>query len=236
MVLKRLLQIVTLQVLMSIAASLTFHMPANAEPTRPTSESARLQPTNHPQPSTRPQSDSAEFSASKRRSLRNTKSKVKKRKAKKPRSHARTRSTLAGRSAHRTPVNPLVLDEQAMIVRPEEADSELVAEARRWIGTNPTDRASLWCATFMNFVLERTGRVGTGSDLARSFANYGQLIYGPQVGAIAVMTRGKNGGHVGVVSGIDPKGNPIVVSGNYGRTVAEAVIPYSRVYAYVLPN
>jgi uncharacterized protein (TIGR02594 family) len=119
--------------------------------------------------------------------------------------------------------------------------SDVVSEARRWLGTNPTGWASVWCGRFMNFVLERTGRHGTGSNLARSFASYGSRIGGPQVGAIAVMGRsgraagGSAGGHVGVVSGIDPNGNPIIISGNHGHTVAEAVYPRGRIFAYVMP-
>ena len=115
--------------------------------------------------------------------------------------------------------------------------SNVVAEARRYIGSgNPTGRSSLWCARFMNMVLERSGHKGTGSDMARSFAGYGQRISGPQVGAIAVMSRGRRGGHVGIVSGIDPKGNPIVISGNHGHRVAEATYSRGRVYAYVMPS
>lgn len=115
--------------------------------------------------------------------------------------------------------------------------SNVVAEARRYIGSgNPTSRARLWCARFMNMVLERSGHKGTGSDMARSFANYGQRISGPQVGAIAVMSRGRRGGHVGIVSGIDAKGNPIVISGNHGHRVAEATYSRGRVYAYVMPS
>ncbi|MGB3445073.1 MAG: TIGR02594 family protein, partial [Xanthobacteraceae bacterium] len=30
--------------------------------------------------------------------------------------------------------------------------------------------------------------------------------------------------------------NPIIVSGNHGRKVAEAVYPRGRVYAYVMPT
>jgi uncharacterized protein (TIGR02594 family) len=113
--------------------------------------------------------------------------------------------------------------------------SDVVAEARRYIGGNPTNRGSLWCARFMNMVLERSGHHGTGSDLARSFASYGQRVSGPQIGAIAVMGR-RGGGHVGVVSGIDASGNPIVVSGNNGNRVREAPISRGRIYAYVLPT
>ncbi len=114
--------------------------------------------------------------------------------------------------------------------------SSLVAEARRYIGGNPTGRSRLWCARFMNFVLQRSGHKGTGSDMARSFASYGQRISGPQVGAIAVMSRGRRGGHVGIVSGIDANGNPIVISGNHGHRVAEATYSRGRIYAYVMPS
>jgi uncharacterized protein (TIGR02594 family) len=113
--------------------------------------------------------------------------------------------------------------------------SSIVAEARRYIGGNPTGRASLWCARFMNMVLQRSGLKGTGSDMASSFANYGHRVSGPQVGSIAVMYR-RGGGHVGVVSGIDANGNPILVSGNYGNRVREAVYPRGRIYAYVMPT
>jgi uncharacterized protein (TIGR02594 family) len=112
----------------------------------------------------------------------------------------------------------------------------LVREARKYMGTNPTDRSRLWCATFMNMVLAKAGYAGTNSDAARSFAQYGRRISEPRVGAIAVLTRGKNGGHVGVVSGIDAHGNPIVISGNHGRKVGEAIYPRSRVLAYVMPS
>ncbi len=114
--------------------------------------------------------------------------------------------------------------------------SNIVAEARRYIGGNPTGRGSLWCARFMNMVLQHTGHRGTGSDMARSFARYGQRISGPRVGAIAVMSRRGGGGHVGVVSGIDSRGNPILVSGNYGHRVREAPVSRGRIYAYVVPT
>jgi uncharacterized protein (TIGR02594 family) len=113
--------------------------------------------------------------------------------------------------------------------------SNLVSEARRYLGGNPTGRGSLWCARFMNMVLQHTGHQGTGSDMASSFARYGTRVSGPQVGAIAVMSRGKRGGHVGIVSGIDANGNPIIISGNHSRRVAESTYPRGRVYAYVMP-
>jgi uncharacterized protein (TIGR02594 family) len=113
--------------------------------------------------------------------------------------------------------------------------SNIVAEARRFLGGNPTGMGRLWCARFMNLVLQHSGYRGTGSDMARSFASYGRRVPGPQVGAIAVMAR-RGGGHVGVVSGIDASGNPIVVSGNNGNRVREAPISRGRIYAYVMPT
>ena len=110
----------------------------------------------------------------------------------------------------------------------------LVTEARKYIGTNPTGRGSLWCGAFMDLILKRTGHAG-GGNLAKAYASYGTRVRGPQVGAIAVMGR-RGGGHVGVVSGVDPNGNPIVVSGNHNHTVAESVYPAGRISAYVLPG
>src|SRR5476651_1808975 len=112
----------------------------------------------------------------------------------------------------------------------------LVSEARKYIGTNPTSRSRLWCATFMNLVLAKVGYAGTHSDAAKSFAQYGHRVSEPQVGAIAVLSRGKIGGHVGVVSGIDSHGNPIIISGNHGHRVGEAVYSRARVIAYVMPS
>jgi uncharacterized protein (TIGR02594 family) len=114
--------------------------------------------------------------------------------------------------------------------------SNVVAEARRYLGGNPTGRGSLWCARFMNMVLQHTGYRGTGSDMASSFAQYGQRVSGPQVGAIAVMTRGRSGGHVGIITGIDAAGNPIMISGNNGNRVREAPVSRGRIYAYVMPT
>lgn len=114
------------------------------------------------------------------------------------------------------------------------SSSDLVAEARKYIGTNPTGRGSLWCGAFMDLVLKRTGHPG-GGNLALGYEHYGTRVSGPQVGAIAVMGR-RGGGHVGVVSGVDANGNPIIVSGNHNHTVAEAVYPRGRIAAYVVPG
>jgi hypothetical protein len=38
------------------------------------------------------------------------------------------------------------------------------------------------------------------------------------------------------VSGVDASGNPVVISGNHNRMVAESVYPRSRILAYVMPG
>jgi uncharacterized protein (TIGR02594 family) len=112
----------------------------------------------------------------------------------------------------------------------------LVSEARKYLGTNPTARSKLWCATFMNLVLAKVGYAGTNSDAAKSFTYYGHRVSSPEIGAIAVLSRGRFGGHVGVVTGVDKQGNPIIISGNHGARVGEAIYPRSRVIAYVMPS
>jgi len=115
----------------------------------------------------------------------------------------------------------------------------VLLEALRWQGRSASQiglPTKLWCADFMNFVLRRAGGKGTQSRAARSFLKYGTKLDGPRVGAIAIMYRkGPNNGHVGVVRGTDGQGNPIIVSGNHGNTVRQAVYPKGRVLAYVMP-
>ena len=55
--------------------------------------------------------------------------------------------------------------------------SDVVSEARRYIGGNPTGRGSLWCGAFMDMVLKRTGHAG-GGNLARAYARYGTRVPG----------------------------------------------------------
>ncbi len=142
----------------------------------------------------------------------------------------------AGLLASSIPAFSKPLPRPVAVSRPLFGSPSLVSEARKYLGTNPTARRRLWCATFMNFVLAKAGYTGTNSDAAKSFAYYGRRISEPKVGAIAVLTRGRRGGHVGVVSGVDTHGNPIIISGNHGHRVGEATYPRARVIAYVMPT
>jgi uncharacterized protein (TIGR02594 family) len=113
------------------------------------------------------------------------------------------------------------------------ATNDLIAEARKYLGGNPTGWRSDWCGRFLDMILKKTGHKG-GGNLARGYIHYGTRLAGPQIGAIAVFAR-KGGGHVGIVTGIDANGNPIVISGNYNDRVAIATYPASRALAYVRP-
>ncbi len=123
----------------------------------------------------------------------------------------------------------------------EKRDSvfDIGLESLKWIGATSRQVGvpypDLWCADFINFILRRTGHPTTNSRAARSFLDYGKRVNRPRVGAIVVLTRGKNGGHVGIVRGTDGAGNIIVISGNHGNKVAESTYPTSRVLGYVIP-
>jgi uncharacterized protein (TIGR02594 family) len=147
--------------------------------------------------------------------------------------YAFQRAATRGRHSSRRSLTRTAARAQANAAYGAFTSNSLVAEARRYLGTNPTGRKSLWCGAFMDMVLRETGHKG-GGNLALGYLHYGTRVSGPEVGAIAVMSR-RGGGHVGVVSGIDANGNPIIVSGNHNHTVAETVYPRSRIAAYVMP-
>lgn len=80
-----------------------------------------------------------------------------------------------------------------------------------------------WCAAFVNASLGQAGMQGTGSNLARSFMDWGEATTSPQAGDIAVFSRGDpNGqyGHVGFFEGYNPDGSIRVLGGNQGDAVS----------------
>jgi uncharacterized protein (TIGR02594 family) len=114
--------------------------------------------------------------------------------------------------------------------------SGLVSSAKSHIGATASQLGlpgSLWCADFMNQTLHRAGYKGTGSRTAKSFLALPRTT--ARVGAIAVMGR-RGGGHVGIVSGFDASGNPVIVSGNHNHRVREATYSGKRIIAYVSPR
>jgi uncharacterized protein (TIGR02594 family) len=94
-------------------------------------------------------------------------------------------------------------------------------------------RRSLWCAAGTNKILRKAGYRGTGSDAARSFASWGRAT-NAKPGAIAVMRRGKRGGHVAIVVK-DLGSSVLTVSPNSRGKVRLVKFSKSRIYAYRWP-
>ncbi len=109
----------------------------------------------------------------------------------------------------------------------------LVEKARAYLGKTAAQLGlprSLWCADFVAKIAPEVARKVDNPRWARDYAALPKT--GPQVGAIAVLSRGR-GGHIGIVSGFDSRGNPVIISGNHGHRVAEGTYPKGRVIAYV---
>lgn len=115
-------------------------------------------------------------------------------------------------------------------------NSEAIEIAKRYLGTNPTRLARLWCARFMGFIERKMDREGTGSDAARSYAEYAPRVPLSQSrpGDIVVLERGARGGHVGYL--IKRRGDRLkLISGNHGGKVGIGWYPARRVIAVVRP-
>jgi uncharacterized protein (TIGR02594 family) len=83
----------------------------------------------------------------------------------------------------------------------------------------------LWCADFMNML------VGGNDRRAISYKTRGKPAAHGCTNCIAI-TKRKGGQHVGVVSGYDEAGNPIIISGNHNRRVGIGVYARNKVLAY----
>ena len=108
------------------------------------------------------------------------------------------------------------------------AELKTFLNTKEGMALDPATRA--WCADFVNASISKAGGTGTGSGLARSYANYGTPTNNPQQGDIAVFSRGAPGsgkGHVGFFTGrYDKNGNPIILAGNQSNAVSEG--PYDK--------
>lgn len=92
-------------------------------------------------------------------------------------------------------------------------------------GANLDPATTAWCAAFVNSTLQQAGYEGTGSNMARSFLEWGQEVQQPQRGDLAVFSRGDpNGpfGHVGFFDGYNDDGSIRVLGGNQGDAVSIA--------------
>jgi uncharacterized protein (TIGR02594 family) len=117
----------------------------------------------------------------------------------------------------------------SMLGKTEGPDHAAVMDYLKTGGQNLDPATTAWCAAFVNSSLQQAGYRTTGSDLAKSFENYGAAVTGaPQQGDIAVFNRGDPRspyGHVGFIQSYDPKtGQVQLLAGNQGNAVS--VRPY----------
>lgn len=106
--------------------------------------------------------------------------------------------------------------------------NNLADKAAQYMGATASQLGlprSLWCADFMNML------VGGSDRRAISYASRGTKAQHGCINCVAVTTR-KGGAHVGVVSGYDESGNPIIVSGNHNKRVGVAAYDKRRIIAY----
>lgn len=110
----------------------------------------------------------------------------------------------------------------------EVPDRETLTEFMANGGQNLDPVTTAWCAAFVNASLGQAGVEGTGQLNARSFMDWGTPVDQPQLGDIAVFSRGDpNGwqGHVGFYQGTNPDGTINVLGGNQGNAVS--ISPFS---------
>ncbi len=93
-----------------------------------------------------------------------------------------------------------------------------------------------WCSSFVNWVLNKAGVIGTGNPMAKSFLNWGYTITGdPFPGCIVVLNRGSNKmyGHVGFFKyRRSPGGWVHVLGGNQSNQVKVSLYAESDVVSY----
>jgi uncharacterized protein (TIGR02594 family) len=117
----------------------------------------------------------------------------------------------------------------------------MIAEARKYVGLtgaqlNVVHRGA-WCGEFMGRVARATGvKTPNNPNMAPDWSTAGTRISGPRVGAIALVSRGRGIGHVGLVTGVNESGDPIIISGNHNNRVVEIAYPRRSIAAYVWPG
>ncbi len=102
-------------------------------------------------------------------------------------------------------------------------------------GQNLDPQTAAWCAAFVNSTLEQSGYKGTGSNLARSFLDWGQAVDDPEQGDLAVFWRDNPEGpygHVGFFDGYNADGTIRVLGGNQGDAVSVANYDPSRLLGF----
>lgn len=128
---------------------------------------------------------------------------------------------------------------QTLLGRNEVPDRAVIQEYLSNGGVNLDPATTAWCAAFINSTLQQEGYKGTGSNMARSFINYGEAVDKPQKGDIAVFSRENqpNGpfGHAGFFDGYDEDGKIRVLGGNQDNSVSYTSLDAARLLGFRRP-
>lgn len=146
-------------------------------------------------------------------------------------------SQAAGVSNAAAQSNPMQLA-SSLLGKGEVPDRGVIQEYLKNGGVNLDPATTAWCAAYVNSTLAQSGYEGTGSNMARSFLNYGEAVDAPQSGDLAVFSRGNpNGpyGHVGFFDRMNEDGTIRVLGGNQGNQVSYANYPADRLLGYRRP-
>jgi uncharacterized protein (TIGR02594 family) len=109
----------------------------------------------------------------------------------------------------------------------------LVAEAMRFLGAgNVTGSRGPWCADYASLILQRTGHRPLAGRTAASALAYGPRTRNPKPGDLIVLGGRRGVSHVGFFAGWD-HGRILMISGNWSRRVARALISPASVAAFV---
>jgi uncharacterized protein (TIGR02594 family) len=88
-----------------------------------------------------------------------------------------------------------------------------------------------WCSAFVNWCLAEAGMKGTDSGWARSWAEWGEPVDPPRVGAVTVWARGRTGPDQPIVTGhvaffVEDLGDSLLVlGGNQSDSVSLKTYP-----------
>lgn len=151
-----------------------------------------------------------------------------------PSGSMRTAADAAGVSHEAAQSNPMELA-ATLLGKNEVPDNAAIQDYLRTGGVNLDPATTAWCAAFVNSTLAQSGIKGTGSNMAKSFLQFGTGVDTPERGDIAVFSRGDpNGpyGHVGFFDSINPDGTIRVLGGNQGNAVSYSNYPANRLLGY----
>jgi len=154
-----------------------------------------------------------------------------------PATGAKSASQAAGVPEQVGQQNPMELA-KSLVGKGEIPDRDVIKEFLSNGGVNLDPATTAWCAAYVNSTLAQSGYKGTGSNMARSFLNYGEPVDQPQQGDLAVFSRGDpNGpyGHVGFFDGRNEDGTVRVLGGNQGDAVSYSNYPEDRLLGYRRP-